>query len=215
MRSFVLKQLFTVPNLLSLIRLCLTPVLVVEAIAGNTTGFLFFLALSLLTDFADGALARWLNQATPLGAELDSWADIASNSALAFGVWRLWPVFFREQELFIVASLGSYALSLLLGFLKYGRVISFHTRGERWAAVLLVLSVPVFLLGGGAWSFRVAAIFTLIAQIEKMIMTIVLPDWLSDVRSHSQAVKMRQDDVSDQPVDPVCCLSEGRDDKLF
>ncbi|MCZ4550911.1 CDP-diacylglycerol--glycerol-3-phosphate 3-phosphatidyltransferase [Williamsia sp. 1138] len=69
-------RVFTVPNLLSALRLALVPVflwvLLVEEADGWAFAILFFSGLS---DWADGKIARLLDQSSKLGALLDPAAD--------------------------------------------------------------------------------------------------------------------------------------------
>jgi cardiolipin synthase len=69
-------RIFTVPNLLSGLRLLLVPVflwvLLVEEADGWAFAILFFSGLS---DWADGKIARLMNQSSRLGALLDPAAD--------------------------------------------------------------------------------------------------------------------------------------------
>lgn len=64
-----------VPNLLSILRIILTPVLVYALFNLSIGLFLFLLAIAGLTDILDGYFARKLNQATKNGALLDLLAD--------------------------------------------------------------------------------------------------------------------------------------------
>src|SRR5437899_2353762 len=66
----------TIANGLSVLRIGLAPVLLVLASQGAAHAFTACLALALLTDIADGKIARWLGQASPLGARLDTWGDL-------------------------------------------------------------------------------------------------------------------------------------------
>ena len=65
------KDIYSLPNLLSLLRLALVPVLVVAACLRETNLFLLLLAISLLSDLLDGYFARKLQQVTEFGARLD------------------------------------------------------------------------------------------------------------------------------------------------
>lgn len=70
-----MKALQTAPNLLTLLRICMLPVLVVAVLNGNfRTGLILFVVAGL-TDGLDGLLARLLKQKTTLGAYLDPVAD--------------------------------------------------------------------------------------------------------------------------------------------
>jgi cardiolipin synthase len=68
-------ELMTVPNLLSILRLALVPVFLVQVL-GNQSGWaLLTLVIASATDYLDGFLARKLNQQTRLGQLLDPAAD--------------------------------------------------------------------------------------------------------------------------------------------
>ncbi|MDR3724062.1 MAG: CDP-alcohol phosphatidyltransferase family protein [Terracidiphilus sp.] len=76
------NPLRTAPNLLTLSRICLVPVLVAAVLEGNyRLGFVLFVVAGL-TDALDGALARLLHQRSMLGEYLDPVADKLLLSAL-------------------------------------------------------------------------------------------------------------------------------------
>lgn len=87
-------RLFTVPNLVSLARVALTPLLVVLIVRRDTTriGLLLF-ALVAASDFVDGYLARRLGQVSELGRVLDPTADRVAIGAglLALGIRGAFP----------------------------------------------------------------------------------------------------------------------------
>ncbi|MCA5894711.1 CDP-alcohol phosphatidyltransferase family protein [Isoptericola sp. NEAU-Y5] len=66
---------FTVPNLISMVRLALVPVFAVLIVVGHDVWALAVLAFSGFTDWLDGVLARRLNQVSKLGQVLDPAAD--------------------------------------------------------------------------------------------------------------------------------------------
>ena len=96
--------------MLSLTRLALVPVLIGLAYFAQAQVFLAVLAISLLSDAFDGYLARKLNQASELGAKLDSWADVLTYSGMILGLYWIWPEVFAKQAWFLLAA----ALSFLL-----------------------------------------------------------------------------------------------------
>ena len=75
------------PNALSALRLALAPVLLALAWSGAPRAFVGCLALSLMTDIADGRIARRTGQASKRGAVLDSWADLATYASLPLSAW--------------------------------------------------------------------------------------------------------------------------------
>ena len=66
---------FTIPNFLSLARMGLIPLFIIAVIDGESRKALLIFAIAGLTDALDGAIARFWNQESPLGAYLDPIAD--------------------------------------------------------------------------------------------------------------------------------------------
>ena len=70
------RQVLTIPNIISIIRLAGVPLFLWLILVPEADGWaLLVLMLSGVSDFADGYLARRLNQTSPLGAILDPVAD--------------------------------------------------------------------------------------------------------------------------------------------
>ncbi len=68
-------RVWTVPNLLTVLRLAGVPVFLALVVTGRDGWALLVLAVSGITDYVDGALARRLRQVTRLGQLLDPVAD--------------------------------------------------------------------------------------------------------------------------------------------
>ncbi len=165
----------TLPNLLSLLRMALAPVLLGLAWSGQSKLFVVFFAAALLSDVADGYLARRLNQVSDLGAKLDSWADLAIWVSAAACIWWLWPDLVRREAPFVIAVAAGYCAPILIGFLKFGRLTSYHTWGAKLSAVLMGAGVVVLLLGVAAWPFHVATVVLAASGIEEIAITAILP----------------------------------------
>ena len=65
----------TIPNLLSLLRMGLTPLFLVAVVSGHALGALLIFGLAGVTDGIDGFIARRFGQQSRLGAYLDPAAD--------------------------------------------------------------------------------------------------------------------------------------------
>jgi len=80
------KDIFTIPNLLSLFRLLLIPVYIVIYLNAEDAADYYLaagiLTVSCLTDLIDGKIARHFNMVTSLGKLLDPVADKATQFAL-------------------------------------------------------------------------------------------------------------------------------------
>jgi cardiolipin synthase len=71
----VSSRIVTVPNILSLLRLLLIPVFLVLLVLGHFGWALLLIAVSAITDFVDGYVARHFNQVSRLGQLLDPAVD--------------------------------------------------------------------------------------------------------------------------------------------
>jgi cardiolipin synthase len=66
---------FTIPNLLSLLRMGLIPLFVIAVVNGDLPKALLVFVVAGVTDALDGFIARFWHQESPLGAYLDPIAD--------------------------------------------------------------------------------------------------------------------------------------------
>ena len=100
------KEVFTIPNFLSLFRLLLIPVYVyLYLTAETTTDYVAagsVLALSCLTDLVDGKIARKFNMISRLGIILDPVADKATQAALLLCLSLKYPVLYPVLWLLLI-----------------------------------------------------------------------------------------------------------------
>ena len=80
--------MFTIPNLLSLLRGALIPVFLTFAADRRDGLALLILAIASLTDYFDGKVARWLHQESKLGAILDPMFDRFYIAASLYVLWN-------------------------------------------------------------------------------------------------------------------------------
>ena len=177
------SNLYSIPNILSLLRLALVPVLVGLASAQRGDIFLMVLAVSLLSDVLDGYLARKLGLVSELGAKLDSWGDILTYAAMILGLHLIWPDIFDKQAEFLFAAMMSFILPTLLAFRKFGAYPSYHTWGAKLAAVLMAPAYYVLILADADSFFRVVILFHLLVAAEEMAITFILNRPRSNVGS--------------------------------
>jgi phosphatidylglycerophosphate synthase len=173
----------TLPNMLTGFRFLAAPVLLWLAWKNHGIAFMILLAFSFLTDLLDGMAARLTGQVSQFGATLDSWADVITYLTITAGCWWLWPDVVRRELLYVVLIVASCLLPALAGFSKFGRFTSYHTWGVKIAAASMGISLYVMFLGGPAWPFQIAAVICILAAIEEIALTLLLPEPESNVRS--------------------------------
>lgn len=100
------KEVFTIPNILSLFRLALIPVYIVIYINAQITTDYYLaagiLAVSCLTDLIDGKIARHFNMISTVGKILDPLADKATQFTLIICLAMKYKILWYLVGLFIV-----------------------------------------------------------------------------------------------------------------
>ena len=109
--AYLFENVWTIPNIISFIRILLIPVFGVLFYQGELLWALLILALSGFTDFIDGKLARKLNQVSELGKMLDPIADKLTQATIAI----VYFFTFRNAE---NETLNLFAWVFLLFILK-------------------------------------------------------------------------------------------------
>lgn len=175
------RTVVNLPNLISFGRLVLAPIMVVIAWEQQANVFRAAFTVAVLSDLLDGVLARLLNQRTEFGAKLDSWADMATYLALFFGTSMLWPEFIDAHLDLLLGGFIIYTAAYAFGYLKYGRLTSYHSLGGKISAVLMAGSMIIWFFGGPEILFRIALVFSLLSGLEQIAITLVLPHWQPNV----------------------------------
>lgn len=182
-----------VPNAISVARLCATPVLVGLAWAGMKTPYTWLLLGALLSDAADGYIARAFSVSSPVGALLDSVADAALMLAIGYGTWVFFPQVYADHWLIIGAAVSLWFIEHLAALVRYGRFSSFHTALVRLAVLVFASFVAVlFLLGFYPWLFYLAAGLSILAVLEQLAMIWLVPTWSPDLRGGLAEVRRRR-----------------------
>ena len=153
----IIKDLFsnwkTVPNLLSFLRILMVPVFAVLFMNGEYAWSVFVLALSGLSDFFDGKIARHFNQISSLGKILDPLADKATQITIAIvffiTFWNaedtfihyisiIFLVFLVKEALMVIGSVVMIILGIRPGAAEMpGKVATF-------AFYLIMISIIAF-----------------------------------------------------------------------
>ncbi len=128
------KEIFTIPNLLSLFRLLLIPVYVMIYLGAQSPADYYLaaaiLAISCLTDLIDGKIARHFNMISTLGKILDPLADKLTQFTLIVCLAVKYPILkyliglfvLKESFQLIAGCLNLRKGKMLKGALMTGKV---------------------------------------------------------------------------------------------
>lgn len=179
------------PNLLSILRILAVPVLGGLAWSGAASAWLLGLVLTLATDVADGFVARRFQLESERGAKLDSRADLLLYASLPLFVWWLFPETVAQEASYLVVAVAAFVVPIAVGWLRWGRLTSYHTWAAKGTAVLMGPGMIVLFTGGPAWPFHLAVVALLYEALEEIAITWALPAWKSDVPTLWHAIGLR------------------------
>ena len=144
------KEVFTIPNLLSLFRLVLIPVYVIIYLkaTNDNGGYILaslILAVSCLTDLIDGKIARHFNMVSNIGKILDPFADKATQFTLILCLalkhsilWYLIGLFVIKESFQLIAG----GINLRRGIMLKGALLT----GKICTTVLFISLIIMVML---------------------------------------------------------------------
>jgi len=141
----VSSRIFTLANLVSLVRLMAIPVFLYLVVQDRLVPAFILLVVAVMTDFVDGMIARRMNQVTKLGQFLDPFADrlFIAATVIALAIQGVVPWVFVVVVMLRDALLGVGGLVMS----RYGHA----TLPVKWWGKVstfgLLFVLPLFLLG--------------------------------------------------------------------
>lgn len=130
MKQNIRKQILTIPNLLSLLRLCMIPLIIwLYCSQENYALTAVVLVLSGITDTIDGFIARRFNMVTDIGKALDPIADKLTQASVMFCLLTRFQMMLIPLLLLIFKELCNGIMSLVV-IKKTGKVCGADWHGK-------------------------------------------------------------------------------------
>ena len=189
------KEIWTIPNLLSLFRLVLIPVYVIVYLNARDNFDYYIaagiLAVSCLTDLIDGKIARHFNMISTVGKILDPLADKVTQFALIICLSMSYPVLWYLVALFVIKE----SFQLIAGGinLRKGRMLKGALLSGKICTTILFISLIVMVM----IPQLTANVVNIIAIIDAIFMLISFGNYLFTyfTRDHKfQAIEQSSED---------------------
>ena len=187
------KEIWLIPNLLSLFRLLLIPVYVTIYICAESNAEYFvaaaILAVSCLTDMIDGKIARRFNMISNLGRILDPLADKFTQLALIICLALKYPVLWYMLGLFVLKE----SFQLIAGsiILKKGMILKGALLTGKISTTVLFLSLIIMVLLPSLPANTVA----IITAVDAFFLSVSFADYvLMYVRKSSNITSLDQNE---------------------
>lgn len=142
------KEIFTIPNLLSLFRLVLIPLYVTIYLNARDNADYYLaaaiLAVSCLTDLIDGQIARRCNMISTVGKVLDPFADKVTQFTLVICLSIKYPILWTLSILIFVKEI----FQLTAGIIRFrkGRMLKGAQITGKICTTVLFLSLIVLVM---------------------------------------------------------------------
>ncbi|OWQ93870.1 hypothetical protein CDN99_05435 [Roseateles aquatilis] len=187
------------PWMLTALRAALAPVMVALAFipaAANADwiGLAFGLCLTtaFLSDIFDGVLARRWGVATPTLRRMDSVADSLFYVGATVAVWHLRPDAITSRCWPLLALLALELARYAFDWLKFRREAAYHMWSSKlWGLALFAGFVSLLAFGEDGWAVDAAVFIGIVADLEGLAISMVLPVWRNDVPSLAHALRIR------------------------
>jgi CDP-diacylglycerol--glycerol-3-phosphate 3-phosphatidyltransferase len=183
-----------VPLILTASRALLAPIVAGLSLYAPVPGlFAACLIAALLSDVFDGVIARRLNVATPTLRRLDSAADTLFYAGCVFAAWRLYPAAIKERWVPLCILVVLELLRYLIDFTKFRREASYHMWSSKlWGISLFVSFFWMLVLASTGVTVSIAIYAGIVADLEGVLISVLLPRWKSDVPTFFHALRFRK-----------------------
>ncbi len=182
---------WNLPNALTVSRILGSPFLILLASNSQFGLLIGLVAILVLTEWLDGYLARRWKQQSALGARLDTVADAIFYCSMLIAIIVTDPKLIRNEAGWIALAIGSYLLSWLSSWAKFGRLPSYHTWAAKSVWFVIAPGVICLLLGYSPWVFRISMVCVALANLEAILITWRLPECKVDVPTLWHAIRQR------------------------
>jgi len=177
------KQFWTIPNLITLYRLLMVPVILYFAISGREKLFAIFLIINLLSDIVDGYIARRFKMETEIGAKLDSFAD-NFNYVLAFiGLIIFKLEDFRPHIASLIVFISMLLITVIVPLIKFRRFPSYHLYTTKIGGYIQgAFFICIFTVGFITPFYYFMIAWGILGAIECITIDLVIPEMRSNVK---------------------------------
>lgn len=186
----------SLPQKLILFRFLLAPIILSLAYFVGLRSSLIIVILmylGLFSDIFDGIIARKQNISSASLRRLDSQTDMIFWVSIGVASWILHPDLIHNNRIVILIILAMEVSAYVISFIKFGKETCTHAfLSKIWGISLLIAFT--FLIGfeHPGIPFTVAVVIGLISHIDRIFITLLLPEWTHDIPSAYHAFLIRK-----------------------
>ena len=159
-----------IPNILSLSRIFIIPLLLYLALNNYKTFFITLFILGAITDILDGYLARKLKQETELGSKLDSIADYIYYPFGLITLLIFSPTLIQNHKILIITISTLAIIQIIIKLLLIKNIKSPHYYSSKLSSFsLFILTTYTIIFNYNKTLFYITATIVTIAILENFL----------------------------------------------
>jgi len=155
-----------IPNALSILRIFLSPGLLL--IMDAPWAFAFLVLIAGATDVADGYIARKYHLETSLGAKLDSIGDIVFYGVIMLVIWLRYDWVLKDNLILLAVNVLLKAATAVISRIKFGEIAFVHTLANKLTGGIVFLSFLIIPFGVNEWVIKGLFLIAILAAAEEL-----------------------------------------------
>ncbi len=185
-----------IPISLILFRLLLAPtILALAYFIGESAKItiVVLMYLGLISDILDGIIARKQNISSSRLRRMDSQTDMIFWLSIGFATWILYPKLISDNSTVIWIILGMELACYVISLFKFKKETCTHAfLSKLWGITLLIAFTSLIGFNHAGLPFALAIFMGLISHIDRILITLILPEWTHDIPSAYHAYLIRK-----------------------
>lgn len=188
-----MKEILTIPNLITIYRLLVFPLILYFAITGKESLFAIFLVINLVTDAIDGFIARRFKMETEIGAKLDSFADNLTYLLVFIGIYVFKLEEFLPYKVSLLLYIGMLLLTVIFSLIKFGKFPSLHMYITKIGGYLQgAFFICLFTVGFITPFYYFVICWGILGAFESIAIQLTIPEMRSNVKGLYWVLKERK-----------------------
>ena len=188
-----MKEILTIPNLITIYRLLVFPLILYFAITGKESLFAIFLVINLVTDAIDGFIARRFKMETEIGAKLDSFADNLTYLLVFIGIYVFKLEEFLPYKVSLLIYIGMLLLTVIFSLIKFGKFPSLHMYITKIGGYLQgAFFICLFTMGFITPFYYFVICWGILGAFESIAIQLTIPEMRSNVKGLYWVLKERK-----------------------
>lgn len=188
-----------IPYLLIAFRFTLAPIILWIAYSPSPSSkfiVVVLMFLGLISDILDGIIARKQGISTASMRRMDSQTDMIFWLSIGFATYWYYPEIITANWASISAILLMEGACYIISWLRFGKEPCTHAfLAKMWGLSLLVAFTSLIGFGTAGIAFYTAIVLGLISHIDRILITLLLPEWEHDIPSSYHAWRIRRGHV--------------------